>query len=84
MNEENEDFDLNITSFSSEKLCEIIATFRYLGMMKDYAIKSMEELSKRRDAGDQFNFETRVNEILQSFPTFKLDLKKIFNTPKVF
>jgi hypothetical protein len=84
MNEENEDFEANIKHFSSEKLCEIIATFRYLGMMRENAIKSMEELALRRTNGDQFDFETRINEIFQSFPAFKLDLKKIFNTPKVF
>lgn len=84
MIEENEDFDKNIKSFSSEKLCEIIATFRYLGNMREQAIKCMEELALRRLAGDQFDFELKIKEILQLFPSFNLDLKKIFNAPKVF
>lgn len=68
--------DLNVIkekvpSYTSEKLCEMIVCDRYFGCFRDVAIICMEELGKRRLAGDTFNFESRVDELFKSLP--KLD-----------
>lgn len=72
----NNDFNKNLSSFSNEKLCEIVAAYRYLGIMKNEAISSMEELAKRRLNGDQFNFEDKIIELQKDLPQINIDLSK--------
>lgn len=50
-----------ISSFASDKLCGIIATNRYLKFDKKMEILAMQELSKRREAGDAFDFEKEID-----------------------
>jgi len=80
------EFQNNLSQFSSQKLCEVIITYQYLGLMKDEAILAMQELAKRRASGDLFQFETVIEEELKKLPDFKkqselqgLDLIKGFN-----
>lgn len=68
-----ENFKINIDKYSEIKLCEVIATFRYLGMMKDEALMSMVELARRRMLGDDFEYEKKIEEIFNTLPKFKLD-----------
>jgi hypothetical protein len=68
---------------SSEKLCEMIVSSRYLGLNKDLISMCMEELAKRRENGDNFFFEDHIEKISKNLPdiSFKkengLDLQKI-------
>ena len=62
---------LNIPSFASDKLCDMIICDRYFGYNKDVAIFCMEELANRRANGDSFDFETYIKESIAKLP--KLD-----------
>lgn len=67
-----------ISSFSEQKLCDIIVSFRYLGIMETEAILSMEELSRRRDNGSDFLYEQKIDDLLQNLPKIELNLNDIF------
>ena len=67
----------NVPSFTSVKLCEMIVCNRYFGCFEDVALICMEELAKRRAAGDDFNFEANINDTFSTLP--KLD----FNVPNI-
>jgi hypothetical protein len=56
-------------TFSSQKLCEMIVCDRYFGCFNEIAIICMEELSKRRQAGDDFVYETYINEAFKQLPS---------------
>jgi hypothetical protein len=73
--------DLDIESFSenemvslglipSEVLCEAIIAFRYLGLFKSRAVAHMRELSRRRELGDDFDFENFIKLELGKLPNF--------------
>lgn len=62
---ENEDFD--IKNCSSEKLCSLIASNRYLRFSDQMEIDAMKELSERRIKGENFPFETKIVEYGTSF-----------------
>lgn len=66
-----------IKSFSSEKLCEIIVTFRYLNVLKEEAIEAMNELSNRKNSGDLFDYESFIEKALKELPKISLSMKKI-------
>lgn len=68
-----ETYKLNVDKFTDTKLCEVVATFRYIGMMKEEALASMVELARRRMLGDDFPFEQKIDEIYNSLPKIKLD-----------
>jgi len=74
----------NLPKFSNSKLCEIIVANRYLGIMRDEAIMCMEELARRRVAGDVFEYEKHIETVLDSLPKFSLDASKLFKTPRIF
>ena len=73
----DEEFKNNIDKFSNNKLCEIVVANRYLGIMRDEAIASMEELAKRRAAGEEFAYEQHIEQLLSSLPKINLDLNQI-------
>lgn len=73
----DEEFTKNIEKFSNNKLCEIVVANRYLGIMRDEAIASMQELAKRRVAGDEFAYEQHIEQLLSSLPKINLDLNQI-------
>lgn len=79
MNEEIdiEEFKKNIDKHSNNKLCEIIVAHRYLGLMKESAIASMEELATRRTNGDQFEYEKHIDDLFSTLPKINLDLHSI-------
>lgn len=82
--EELEIYKESIKQVSSEKLCEIIATHRYLNLFRDEAISAMEELATRRSNGDNFNYEVRIDELIATLPQYKIDLKGLMNkVPKI-
>lgn len=57
-----------IPEHSSKKLCEMIVCDRYLGFNREIAILCMEELSNRRLAGDDFNFEDYIDQAMKELP----------------
>src|SRR5512135_1557484 len=80
------DFDKireNLPTYSNEKLCEMIVTDRYLGFGKKLDTMCMEELAKRRIAGDTFNFEKYIEDAQKDLPILDFsavpDLRKILN-----
>lgn len=75
----------NIPIFTSQKLCDMIICERYFNMNKEIAIFCMEELSKRRQDGDQFNFEQYIETSFQELPKLNFDmpdLRTILNQVK--
>lgn len=73
----------NLPEYSKEKLCEMIVTDRYLGFGQKMSIMCMEELAKRRAAGDNFNFEAHIEKITKELPELNLaavpDIRTILN-----
>ena len=78
--------DSNLTSFrillgtmSSGKLCEIIVSNRYLGIMKEEAIICMKELSRRRGSlEEEFLYEEHIKHLMADLPPINIDIKSIF------
>lgn len=56
-----------IKSFDSDKLCSIIATNRNIKISKNMEIMAMKELALRRELGDQFDFESKIDEYGKRF-----------------
>ena len=72
----------NIVNYDSKKLCQIIVSNRYLNMNKELAVLAMQELSIRRQNGDQFNFEEFIEESLNQLPELNFsmpDLRVLLN-----
>jgi|SRR5579885_2384605 len=70
------DLDLirkNLPQYTSQKLCEMIVADRYLSFNKEMGVMCMEELARRRTAGDPFEFEKYIDDAFNSLP--KLDFK---------
>lgn len=63
----------NLPTYSNEKLCEMIVCDRYFGFGKRIDLMCMEELAKRRMAGDTFDFESYIDKQYKELPV--LDLK---------
>lgn len=53
---------------TSESLAAIIITYRSLGLFKDEAKQAMIELSRRKDLGDTFDFDSYIKEKLNQVP----------------
>jgi hypothetical protein len=70
------DLDLirkNLPQYTSQKLSEMIVADRYLSFNKEMGVMCMEELARRRAAGDPFEFEKYIDDAFNSLP--KLDFK---------
>jgi hypothetical protein len=74
MDETNDKIRETIPLQSSVKLAEMIVCYRYIGIYKEASMLAMEELGKRRLAGDMFDYEKYVEDKLAGLP--KLDVKK--------
>lgn len=64
----------NIKNCPSDCLCDIIVSFRQLGMNKDIHIEAMKELCSRRKDGDLFKFEECIEEKLRELPSLDLNI----------
>lgn len=69
-----------ISAYSSEKLCEMIVADRYFGINQEVAIACMEELSARRVAGDDFTFETFIDEAYAKLPPLNFTIPDLRTT----
>jgi hypothetical protein len=69
--DEKLDFDrikANISEYSNQKLCEMIVCDRYFGFGQKIDFICMEELARRRIAGDTFNFEAYIDSSFKELP----------------
>lgn len=62
----------NVPTYTSPKLCEMIVCHRYFGCYSEIAIMCMEELAKRREAGDPFQFEQYIDQAHKELPEINL------------
>lgn len=69
------ELETNIKQFTNEKLCEIVVSNRYLGVLREEAILCMGELATRRAQGDMFAYESKIDELLETLPKINIDLK---------
>lgn len=72
----------NVPTFTSRKLCEMIVCDRYFGFAEKVSIHCMEELAKRREAGDNFDFETYIDNAYKELPQLNFnmpDLRSVLN-----
>lgn len=68
-----EQVKINLPQYSSEKLCEMIVCDRYFGFGQAISELCMQELANRRTSGNDFNFETYIQQEHDKLP--KLDFK---------
>jgi hypothetical protein len=73
----NEQPTIEVASWTSEKLADIIVSNRYLGLYEDVAIAAMEELAKRRVGGDSFDYEKYIDEKLNELPKIQFKMPQI-------
>lgn len=69
-----------LPSYSNEKLCEMIMCDRYFGFGQRIDLMCMEELAKRRAAGDTFDFESYIDQQTKEMPVINLktpDLREV-------
>lgn len=69
-----------IPSYNSEKLCEMIVTTRYFGFNEEIIIACMEELGKRRIAGNTFIFEKYIEECTIQLPKLEVKMPDLRST----
>jgi hypothetical protein len=58
----------NLPKYTVEKLCEMIVADRYFKFNDEIQVMCMEELARRREAGDPFEFETYIETSLKELP----------------
>jgi thymidylate synthase ThyX len=71
-----------LPQYSNEKLCEMIVCDRVFGFEQRISAICMEELAKRRMAGDSFNFESYIDQVQKEFPVLDFstpDLRTVLN-----
>ena len=70
----------SIATSASKTLAAYVVVYRSLGMNKDISIACMEELMKRKAAGDDYDFEAYIDEEVAKIPQPKgMDYAKIIN-----
>lgn len=62
-------FPINIGEMTSEALCNIVVSHRYLGVLKEQSRIAMMELLRRQNLGDNFNFLNYIDEKLKEMPS---------------
>lgn len=66
-----------LPEFKNVKLADIIVAHRYLGVCKALYIPCMEELAKRRIAGDNWDFEKYIDEQIAQMPKISFNLTDV-------
>jgi hypothetical protein len=79
-----EELKKRVPTFTSEKLCSIVVCNRYFGNFKDMAVSCMEELAKRRIAGDNFDFESYIDQSLAGLPKLDFSIPDLAEVLKTF
>lgn len=73
-----------IAEYSPQKLCDIVVCERYLGINKKLAICCMEELGRRRVGGDNFDFETYIDNALKDMPILNFTIPDLGDVLRSF
>ncbi len=63
----------SVPNCTSEKLCEMIVCERYLSFGEKVSPICMEELVRRRVAGDDFDFESYIDQAHKKLPVINLN-----------
>jgi hypothetical protein len=63
-----EQIKTNIADYDTKKLCEMIVVDRYFGLEQKVSAICMEELASRRLAGEDFDFETYIDQSYKKLP----------------
>ncbi len=58
----------NLPKYTIENLCDLIVCDRYFGFDDAVQVMCMEELARRRESGDTFDFETYIDNALKELP----------------
>lgn len=74
LNEEQIQKDLS--KYPSEKLADMVIAHRYLGLFKQTCVLAMEELAKRRENGDDFNYEGYIDTNIATLPKLNFGNKE--------
>lgn len=73
-------FALKLKELTSEQICEVIVTFRCIGLLKDESKMAMVELLNRKKNGDLFDYNQYINQKISEFPKLKpVESFKLFN-----
>lgn len=65
-------------SAPSSGLAAYIVAYKVIGVNKEFALFCMEELARRRTLGEDFDFETYIEDNINKMPKIEpLDLKSI-------
>lgn len=67
----------DINQFSDIKLADMVIAYRYFHIEEKRAIEAMEELAKRRENGNSFDYEEYIRSNLVSLPELKFSLSDI-------
>lgn len=66
---------LDSNVYDSESLASYIVAYKYLNINKDFAVFCMNELSRRRNLGEDFDFESFIEDKLKSLPKIENETK---------
>ena len=69
-----EEMKSKLPNFQIEKICEIIVCNRYFNFNHELTVYCMQELAKRRAAGDSFNFEEYIENSFKALPVLNVAL----------
>ena len=72
-----EQIKINVPQYTNEKLCEMVTCDRYFGFGQKIAPICMEELAKRRMAGDTFDFEGYIIKAQKELPVLDFNMPDI-------
>lgn len=61
----------DLSKASSQFLAAIIVVYKALGLDRDHAIACMNELAKRKNDGDVFDYDKYIDDNLKKFPISK-------------
>lgn len=73
--------DDKIKKLSSNSICELIVVYRNFNFDNSTVDNLMKELSRRRLAGDNFDFESKLNSIVKEIEEIKS--KVIFSEDQI-
>lgn len=68
----------DVKGLSSQVLAAWVVSYRLLGINQELAVKCMEELAARREAGDVFNYEEYIEDKIKEIsPKNSINLDQI-------
>lgn len=84
MNQQNKDKQIaSIATTPSDALAAQVVLYRAVGLNKDIAMLCMAELVKRRNIGDEFDYESFISSHLETMPKPKnMDYLKLIKGMK--